>query len=132
MNSREKISFIDHPAITGREGEYETITVNTALILRSYRASLFSFEWLDAGGHIKNPEDLPEREQAKQKQAEDKIRAGNPFEKAILGIGMLDNIEFGCGRADFLTLARLGLEKIPVHIRKSHKEDFQAFLADIQ
>jgi hypothetical protein len=45
---------------------------------------------------------------------------------------MMENIEIGCGRAEFLTLAAHGLKTMPVHIPKSNESDFKPFRADVK
>jgi hypothetical protein len=41
----------------------------------------------------------------------------------------MENVEIGAGRAVFLTLAALGAKKLPVHIPKTHEDEFSPFLA---
>jgi hypothetical protein len=102
--------------------------VETARILKSWRESLFSFEWLRPDGTIKPADQLPPGEQARRQAVEQKIRDGVSLEKPVLGIGMLDNVEIGAGRATFLTLAAEGVAAIPVHIPVSHTDEFKAFI----
>lgn len=98
-------------------------------VVDSYRLSLFSYEWLDQAGHIRDMTALPDKERPKRENVERALQNGAALEKPILGIGIQDNIEIGAGRAVFLTLAALGLKQIPVHIPASHKEDFKSFIA---
>lgn len=132
MPASLKISFIDNPAIKSREASYTGIAVSTAKILASWRESLFSFEWLTPEGRIKTVAELPEREQIKRARIEEKLTALEPIEKPVLGIGIMDNVEIGIGRAEFLTLAAHGVRKIEVHIPKSNEADFKQFLSDIE
>ena len=59
---------------------------------------------------------------------ENNFKVNKPIEKPVLGIGLLENIEIGIGRHVFLTAAHLGYKKIPVHIPKSHADDFLPFI----
>lgn len=121
--------FIDNPVIDGRHDHYAELNVSTARIVESWRISLFSYEWLRRDGQIKDLNELSPAEQAKRKSVEDCLRDGLPLEKPVLGIGMLDNVEIGAGRAVFLTLAAHGIDAIPVHVPKSHADEFVAFLS---
>lgn len=120
--------FISSPAIKGREAKYDVVEIDVGLALESWKDSLFSFEWLTKGGTIRNPEDLPLREHEKQKIVEKNLTEGQSLERPVLGIGLMDNIEIGAGKAVFLTLAAQGHTHIPVHISKSNAQEFEAFL----
>ena len=80
-------------------------------------------------GRIKTLEELPEKEHAKRRDAEEKIEKQTDLEKPILGIGLMDNVEIGSGRALFLSLAAHGVKTIPVHIPKSNQDEFKNYLA---
>ena len=122
------VTFTDNPVIKGREGNYKTITVDIALIVKSWRESLFSFEWMLPDGRIKTTEELSEMEQPKRMAVEDKIRTHAPLEKPVLGIGLMDNVEIGTGRATLLTLAAHGIATMPVHVPASHADEFKPFM----
>jgi hypothetical protein len=125
MTAETNITFKDSAAAAN--GNYIAVTVDVARVLKSWRESLFSFEWLTPEGDIKSLENLPAHEQPKRQAVEEKLRAGQPLEKPVLGIGIMDNVEIGSGRAEFLTLAAKGVTKIPVHIPKSCESDFKAY-----
>ena len=105
------------------------MTVKTAAVLKSWRSSLYSFEWIDEEGCLKAPPEMPEREQEKRQAVETAVDNGEALEKPVLGIGIQDNVEIGAGKAVFLTLSAHGIEQLPVHILKSNADDFQPFLA---
>lgn len=121
--------FVDNPVIAARADRYTTITINVGAVLESWRISLFSYEWLYPDGRIKALKELPQHEQPKRKDIESRLSAGDPLEKPVLGIGLMDNIEIGAGRATFLTLAAHGCETIPVHIPVSNSTEFAPFRA---
>jgi hypothetical protein len=123
------VKFIDHQAKQATPERYLDVLVKVESVLESYRLSLFSFEWLDAAGRIKDTPALPEKERPKRENVERALKNGAALEKPVLGIGIQDNIEIGSGRAVFLTLAALGVKRIPVHIPASHKDDFKTFIA---
>jgi hypothetical protein len=125
------IHFIDNPLIRGGADKYISIVIDGTRALQSWRQSIFSYEWLLPDGRIRNIDELPEAERPKRKAAEERINSKGPLEKPVLGIGMLDNIEIGIGRADFLTLVARGVQHIPVHIHKTNEIDFKAFRVDI-
>lgn len=126
----ENIKFVDNDAIEGREQNYVTIRVCVSEVLRSWRMSLYSFEWVTPEFEIKKLEELPEKEQKKREEVEERIRKGVPIEMPILGIGMLDNVEIGSGRAIFLTLAANGLDEMPVHVPAIYSSDFDDFVVN--
>ena len=129
-NSSINPVFVENPVARARPEQYLDITVSVEKVLKSWRVSLFSFEWMKQDGQIKNADELPEAEQPKRREVERKLQAGEALEKPVLGIGLLDNVEIGSGRAVFLTLAASGVAVIPVHIPKSNEGEFKAFRAD--
>lgn len=121
------IRFTDNPVAKSRADHYIDITVDTAKIMKSWRQSLFSFEWLLPDGRIKSAGELSEAERSRREIVENAIATRQPLEKPILGIGMIDNVEIGSGRATFLTLVAQGLKTIPVHIPRANEADFKKF-----
>ncbi len=130
MIDLDHIQFVDNSAATANKKRYEHLIVDTKRVVESWKDSIFSFEWITPEGNLKKIEELSETEQEKRAKVEEKIKSGMPLQKSILGIGLEDNIEIGSARAEFLTLAALGLKEIPVHIPKSNENDFKGFLAD--
>ncbi len=130
--SLQNLQFTDNPAIRGREANYVCVRVDVPAVLKSWKLSLYSFEWLARDGTIKAAKDLPPAEQPKRLEVEGKIGAGQPLERPVLGIGILENVEIGSGRAVFMTAAALGAKDIPVHIPRSHEKDFKPFLSRVQ
>ncbi len=129
---KKNINFTENPLTAEDPGRYTIIKVNVPAVVKSWRLSLFSFEWLTADGAIKSPRELSETEQSKRRGVETLLESKAPVPMPILGIGIMDNVEIGCGRAEFLTLAAAGLAVIPVHIPKSCESDFKPFLADVK
>ena len=126
------VQFVCPPALEGKLARYTSITISVPAALRSWKKSLHSYEWIKPDGNIKSLEELSIPEQAKRRAVEDLIRAGGPIAQPVLGIGVMDNIEIGMGRAEFLTLAAHGLRHIPVYIPCSNESDFKAFRADVK
>jgi hypothetical protein len=121
--------FIKNAAAQSTTSSFIEVRVDVARILKSWRESVFSFEWLDEDGGIKKPDELSRREQPKREAVEKKLASGAPIEMPILGIGLQDHVEIGSGRDVFLTLAAHGHKVLPVHIPKSNEKDFQKYLA---
>lgn len=130
MTDLGDIQFIDNKAAHDTE-RYTEIVISADAAVKSWQNSVFSFEWLTPEGEIKAANELSEAEKVKRDAVEAKIKSNEPIEKAVLGIGLEDNVEIGSARAEFLTLAALGVSAIPVHIPKSNESDFQSFLADV-
>ena len=125
----DTIEFIDNAAVKTSPDRYVSVTVDVAKILKSWRESLFAFECLLPDGRLKPASDLPPAEQAKRAAVEELLKKGGAIEKPVLGIGLMDNVEIGAGRAVFLTLAARGVKKMPVHIPKSNRDEFAKFMA---
>lgn len=127
MSNRD-IAFIDNSTIKGSAHKYETRTVSAASVIKSWKASLYSYEWLLPDGRIKDINELPKSEQPKRNAVEKKLKDQKPLERPILGIGLLENIEIGAGKEVFLTLCAHNVTKIEVHIPTAHTEEFKDFL----
>lgn len=127
--SISEITLINNPSIQGREDRYRLVRVDTAKTLKSWQKSLYSFEWLLPDGTIRPFADLPMKEHEKRAEIEAFLEKGSPIERPVLGIGIMDNIEIGAGRAVFLTLAANGHKMIEVHIPAGNDADFRPFLA---
>ncbi|MDP7143361.1 MAG: hypothetical protein QF692_03005 [Alphaproteobacteria bacterium] len=122
------ITFEENPSVKLRNQPYETIKVDLEKVLKSWKASLYSFEWLDQDGKIKPVAALKEADQERRRQIEARIEKGMPLEMPILGIGMLDNVEIGVGKAVLLTAAAMGTKTMPVHVASVHLDDFKAYI----
>ena len=123
------LKFIDNPVIAARQDRYTTMTIDVGAVLQSWRISLFSYEWLTPDGRIKTLDELPQQEQPKRLDIESRLSTGEAIEKPVLGIGLMENVEIGAGRAVFLTLAAHGCKTIPVHIPVSNAKEFAPFRA---
>lgn len=125
----QRIDFVDNNAVKSRPGAYLAVTVRVDSVLKSWRASLFAHEWMRPDGQLKTGPELSENERPKREAVEALLRAGGTLEKPVLGIGLLESVEIGAGRATFLTLAAHGMATIPVHIPASQQKEFKGFLA---
>lgn len=129
--TQTKIAYIENPSLRDSGGRYVTVLVSVPAVLKSWKNSLYSFEWLHPDGSFKSLDELPENERSKRRAVEQKLESNEPIEQPVLGIGIMDNVEIGIGRAEFLTLALRGIEQIPVHIPRSGESDFKRYRADI-
>lgn len=128
MADANSIEFVINKTVEARRDSYLDVTVNTAAILKSWKHSLFSHEWLTKDGDIRAKKELPASEQPKRERVELAIGNGESLPKPVLGIGLLENVEIGAAKAEFLTLAAMGRKEIPVHIPKSNQDDFKDFI----
>lgn len=129
MLTVEQVEFIENPAAASRPDAYLAVRVRADRVLKSWRSSLFAHEWMRPDGQLKAAAELAEGERAKRETIEESLRRGAPLEKPVLGIGLLECVEIGAGRAVFLTLAAQGMTEIPVHIPASQQKEFKPFLA---
>ena len=132
MPTENNIKFISNPLLDNSEGKYVTIIIHVPLALESWRQSVFSYEWLKPDGSLKTMAELTPVEQTKREAVETAVKSNRAIAQPILGIGVMDNIEIGSGRAEFLTLAAKGITRMPAHIPKSNESDFKVFRADIK
>jgi len=123
------LQFTNSPSTKGREDRYAVVRVSVAAVLKSWRSSLFSFEWLNPDGSIRTLDELPLHERDKRVKIEATLAKGAGVDRPVLGIGLLDNIEIGAGRDVFLTLAAQGFQDIEVHIPVSNMKDFKQFIS---
>jgi hypothetical protein len=123
------LNYTDSPSVKGREDRYKIVRVRVDTVLKSWRSSLFSFEWLNQDGTIRSLDELPMHERDKRVKAEQSLVSGAPLQRPVLGIGIMDNIEIGAGRDVFLTLAAKGQKDIEVHIPLSNTKEFKQFLS---
>ena len=101
-----------------------------AKVFESWRISLYSFEWLHPDGKIKTFDELPGREADKRRAADQALDKGEAVEKPVMGLGVMDNVEIGSGRALFLCLYDRGVKTMPVHIPKASLDDFKEFMSN--
>lgn len=120
--------FHDNAALNGREDKFITVDALVAPVLASWRESIFAHEWLNQDGKIRNPSEMTETVKSRREDVEKLVESEESLERPVLGIGILDNIEIGAGKDLFLVLASKGIDKISVHIPKTHMEDFRLFI----
>lgn len=123
------VTFTDNPLIAAKAASYEAVLVDTARVLESWRMSLMSHEWLDKNGAIRTLPQLKPELQSQQKAVLAAVKAGSVLAKPVLGIGIYENVEIGIGRDVFITLAGLGMMKIPVHVPASMAKEFKPYQA---
>lgn len=129
MSEKNAITFIENKAAQAKLDYFMDMDIDVTKAIESWKKSLYSFEWINQDGNIKTLQELSEAEQVKRQVIEKKIQKGASLEKPVLGIGIMDNIEIGSGRATLLTLASKGLKIVPVHIPQSCESDFKNFIA---
>ena len=129
MAQTAPLLFCDSPAIRAAAEKYMVVQVDTQKTLARWKASLYSFEWMNPDGTLKPADMLPLQERTKRGQVEESLKKGAALERPVLGIGLLDGIEIGAGRAVFLTLAALGHGAVEVHIPKTAQGDFRSLLS---
>ena len=125
----QEIKFIDNTKIKKTIDNYNSITVSSDKIIKSWKESLFSYEWLLPDGRIKSIEELSNPDQLKRKEIEKQIINNKSIEKPVLGIGILDNIEIGIGKEILLTLAANNIKNIQVHTPNTYSHEFDKFLS---
>lgn len=128
-SANDAVRWEPNTSIKGREEQFILKDVSCDQILKSWRYSLFSHEWLDQDGAVLNIQQMNTQERQKRQDITEKINTGDVLQYPVLGLGLSDNVEIGSGRAVFLTLAANGYKNLPVHLPKSCLEEFQDYLA---
>ncbi len=121
------IKLIDNKAVQSNPQKYVSITVILQGVVDSYKGSLFSFEWLDQDGNVRQPKTMDDVQKSKYDSVYTAYKTEMPLERPILGIGMMENIEIGSRRDVLLTLYSVGVETMDVHIPKACLDDFKQF-----
>ena len=122
------ITLIDNPSIKGRADKFTLLEVELDKIIKDWKKSLYSFEWLLPDGSIRPPEKLATDYRHQTQNIEQVYKLGGPLERPVLGLGMMDNVEIGSRKEVLLTLARVGVETLEVHIPASCAKDFKKFM----
>jgi hypothetical protein len=120
--------FFDNPSIKGREEKFLCRDIAIAPVLASWKESLFAHEWLKPDGTLKNLSELNDTNRQKRMDIEAALKEGKALPKPVLGLGITDSVEIGSGKDVLLTLASMAQPTVPVHIPKSHADDFKLFL----
>ena len=77
---------------------------------------------------MRPPEKLTTDYRHQYNNVEQVFQLKGALERPILGLGMMDNVEIGSRKEVLLTLARLGVETMDVHVPKSCADDFKKFM----
>lgn len=117
--------FVPHPDLIDAGDAFLSVVVDVRKVIKSYRQSLFAFEWLDPEGHIKGIDDLNTNFAEQRRLVEQNLASGKALPQPVLGIGLLGCVEIGAGRDVLLTLAALGVDTMPVHIPQAMQKDFE-------
>ena len=128
MTSLEKINLVENPAVQANPEKYMKIRVSLDKIVKSWRQSLFSFEWLLPDGSVRAPDEMIEKQRLKYEDVLHSLQNDAPLFMPILGIGVMDNIEIGSARENLLTLYTQNIKTLDVHILKMDEEEFTKFL----
>lgn len=126
-----KYAFMDNPALVENADRYMVVAVDCGRVIESWRGSLFAHEWLLPDGALRGGQDLALPEQEKRARVLGKMAAGEALARPLLGIGLLENVEFCMGRAEFLTCVDMGARVIEVHIRKDQESDFKNYVCAV-
>jgi hypothetical protein len=123
----KNLNLIDNPSIQDRNHKFTVMTVDLNKIVKDWKKSLYSFEWLLPDGSIRPPEKLTTDYRHQTQNIEQIYQLGGTLERPVLGFGMMDNVEIGSRKEVLLTLARIGVENLEVHVPTSCSDDFKKF-----
>src|SRR5690606_36956768 len=121
------LSFIDNPAINGREDRYCLVSLNIDKALKGWKLSLIAHEWLTPDGNLKPLDALSLQNRQRVVAVQDKLQSGDAPIRPVFGIGLLDNLEIGSGREVFYALAAAGHKTITGHIPVSNQAEFAPY-----
>ena len=118
----------DNTTLKDRADKFTILQVDLSKIVKDWKKSLYSSEWLLPDGAVRPPEKLTTEYRHQYNNVEQVYQLSGTLERPILGLGMMDNVEIGSRKEVLLTLARLGVETMDVHVPKSCLEDFKKFM----
>jgi len=122
------INFIENPSIRSKENKYITVDLDINAVIRDWRQSLFSFEWLLPDGSVRSVDEMAENIRTKYAYALSKLEKNDPIPMPILGIGVLDNIEIGSGKEFVILLHVKKQKKLTAHILIHDEKEFIPYL----
>lgn len=109
--------FEKNPNIENDEKSFITMTINIQKVIESFSHSVFAYEWINIEtGHLKSLSELGQKQKDERLEIENMIKNGHPIPQPILGIGLMDHIEIGTGKAIIMTLAAHEITEMPVHV----------------
>ncbi len=124
------IYFISEPDLKNDEKSFITFTVDIQKVIESFFHSVFAYEWMHTEtGSLKSLDELASKQKNERIEIENMIKNGHPIPQPILGIGLMDHIEIGTGKAIIMTLAAHGVKEMPVHIPISMFGSMRGFSA---
>ncbi len=118
----------DNTTLKDRADKFTIIEVDLSKIVKGWKKSLYSFEWLLPDGTVRPPEKLTTQYRHQYNNVEQTYQLNGTLERPVLGLGIMDNVEIGSRKEVLLTLARLGVGTMDVHVPKSCLEDFKKFM----
>jgi hypothetical protein len=98
---------------------FQTVRVRLAPLVKSYRNSLFAFEWLTPDGMVKTVDQLAVGPMDARRAVEQAFQNGDAVPQPVVGWGMLDCVEIGAGRDVVLTAYALGVQDLMMHVSTS-------------
>ena len=124
----DKIKLIDNASLKGREEKFTLMKVNLKKVIADWQDSLFSFEWLEPDGTVRSLKTLSADRTEQYQKIESLYKNNGALERPVLGLGMMDNVEIGSRKEVLLTLYKLGVSTLEVHVPKTCSEDFQKLM----
>lgn len=126
----KQLSFVllDNPSFEAQKERYEKVCLDSHAVVEAWRRSLFSHEWLYPDGRFRVHADMKESLRLQRVALEAAIKAGKPLDRPLLGLGLIDGVEIAYARAEFLTLAALGVARIEVYIPCADRNVFTTML----
>lgn len=126
--TQSPIKFIENPNISGKQDKYITLELSLDKIIKSWRKSLFSFEWILPDGKVRTPNEMTEDIKLKYTYALQFVQENRPIPMPILGIGVMDNVEIGSGREFVLMLYTQKAKILYAHVPINDEKEFTGYL----
>lgn len=129
MLQEKQINFVlvDNPSANKEMFTVQEIYLPDAL--KAWKDSVFSYEWLNENAKVKSIEMLQPDQQEQFSVIKESIERGEIMPRPVLGIGIMENIEIGAGKALMMTIAALGYTHISAHIPRADIDLFSHILA---
>lgn len=122
--------FQNHAIVAQSPQDYDKKTLSPRKILNLWSSSMFAHELLNKDKTIKTVADMTSETKNKFEHAMTHIQSNTPIDIPIIGIGMLDGIEIGVGREIIAACQTLGIETMPVYVRKSQHDEIKILFGE--
>ena len=120
--------FYDHEVVKKSPQDYVEFTLSPSRILKAWQSSLFAHELLDKDANVKDDKDMAPETYQRYIDATEALKRREAIAKPVIGIGIMDGVEIGIGREIIAACQTMGVDDIPVSVRRAQADDIKSAL----